>query len=117
MSEKCKTCAYFKPYKTGDHLHGNCEVLPGHVGVSWFAYFPLTGEFGCAGHREMPDLGEVTRVHVTRIRKDGSTMIDEYGKLPPGIWDKVHRFLAGERIEKPEPSGDRAGFNTSKEGG
>ena len=97
MIARCRTCVNFNR-KLGGERRGGCAALPKAIEMSHFDAIIVIEEFGCVVHSEKPDLGEITNVHITRVRKDGSKVIDEYGKLPPGIWDEIHKFMAEERV-------------------
>ena len=101
ITKRCRTCVDFNR-EFGRERRGGCAALPLAIEMSHFDRIVVFEEFGCVLHREEPDLGEVMSVLITRVRKDGSRVIDEYGKLPPGILDDVHNFMADERAEKED---------------
>ncbi len=89
MSEKCKTCANFRPFKTGDHPHGNCAVLPGLIGVRSFDYFAVPGNFGCFGHVTKTEKPHVMSVLVTYKLPGGPIMTDDCTIISREEWEEV----------------------------
>ncbi len=100
MSEKCKTCTNFRPFKTGDHPHGNCAVLPGLIGVRSCDYFAVPGNFGCVGHVPKPEKPEVVDLWVERRLPTGKLTIELYSELQQSDWDAVQAFMQDVRIAR-----------------
>lgn len=89
MSEKCKTCTNLYPFKTGDHLHGNCKVLPGLIGVRSFDYFSVPGDFGCSGHTPKPKDPEIVVVRATYEAPGGGRFTRNCSVMSQEDWEKV----------------------------